>query len=856
MAATYICLPCRQKLARIGFRSSVRGARFISNSNSQLSEQDDPLGFLETGCKSGPERETISAAQILGQGNRPHPRYPIPRPPPINTGDQLESLFESSIKSPDSITSKITSATALASFQNAETLKKMVANKNCSAVNTWDFFLRHFGPDAWANSQINRASTPSYLYARHGGCSGLALLKKIMSAKSQNVTSTPSLTEVLNVYARLDILNGNDCVEMMYVLLGMMLQQPSSEILVDLLGSWNIITCPDGKTKSYIVRDTSHLNWSHIPILSDRNIQIRIRKHGPSGGFAPLLPIKLSFSRHDGIAPLALATFSLLTHHSNSTSEAVRHARPLTNAIARVINTQRLEPDKVLQCLPLDPNVAPVSSYLTSSWNDIKAEAAVFAVPQVKPVLDLSGKAEFIKNLPRLDDALRRRDVGQVDRMWSEMSQFPVYTTTDYGPRGMLSGGVCNHFIQVYMALSHPNQAIKVWNHMVDHGLIPTLATWDSMLTGCKKSRDAKALEDVWAKMHAARVHPDIHCWTSRISGLVECNKSKLALAALDEMGSIWLGRAREIHGMKATTLELQHVKDFPGAVKPAIETINAAIGGLLKRYKNDEAYRVLAWAGNFGITPNVITYNILLRPLIRGGQVQEAMSILRHMKEDGVAPDVATFTTILEETFCYSEQHTPKEQSEILANVFAEMEAAGVKANLHTYGRIIYQLLQSESKDLTAVNAVLARMAQEKLEPSAYIYTIFVEYYFRQNPPDLDAVRGLIQRVRENDDGSADNVFWDRVIEGYAEVGDTAAAMRILGQISSSSARKTGNIGWPTLEVIVGALVKNEEWEAVKDLVRNVKLDSGGPLSGNARGKDGQHKFWRLIDALELLDS
>jgi len=799
-------------------------------------------------------KDTILVAQNSSQQRRSIPRYPMPRNPPINAGDQLESLFESTIKSPDSITSKITSATALAPFQNAETLRSMVADKQCSAYDTWEFFLKHYGPDAWANSYSNRASAPSYLYTRHGGCSGLALLRKIMNARSQDGVSTPSLTEVLNVYARLEILNGNDCLEMMYVLLGMMLKQPSQEILEDLIGSWNIITCPDGKTKSYAVRDFSHLNWSHIPKLSDRDVQSRIRKHGPSGGFAPILPIKLSFHRHDGVAPLALATFCLLTHHTNSMKEIVQHAKPLTYAIAQVINTQKLDLDRVLQCLPIVPKPDPVSSYLQSHWSDIQKVAAGTTVPQARPNFHLPDKAEFIKNLPRLDDALRRRDIGQVDRMWTEMSHLPVYTTAEHGPRGMLSGGMCNHFIQVYMALSHPNQAIKVWNYMVDNGLIPTLATWDSMLTGCKKSRDAKALEDVWAKMQAARVHPDIHCWTSRISGLVECNKSRLALAALDEMGSVWLGRARELHGKKATTLELQHIGDLQGAVKPAIETINAAIGGLLKRFKNDEAHRVLAWAGTFGITPNVITYNILLRPLIRGGQVQEAMSILRHMKENGVAADVATFTTILEETFRYSEQHTPEEQSEILANVFAEMEAAGVKANLHTYGRIIYQLLQSESRDLTAVNAVLARMSQEKLEPSPYIYTIFVEYYFRQNPPDLDAVRGLIQRVKDKDDGSADNVFWDRVIEGYAEAGDTAAAMRILGQISSSSARKTGNIGWPTLELVVGALVKNEEWEAVKDLVRNIKLDSGGPIEANARGKEGQHKFWRLVAALELL--
>jgi len=103
-------------------------------------------------------KDTILVAQNSSQQRRSIPRYPMPRNPPINAGDQLESLFESTIKSPDSITSKITSATALAPFQNAETLRSMVADKQCSAYDTWEFFLKHYGPDAWANSYSNRAS--------------------------------------------------------------------------------------------------------------------------------------------------------------------------------------------------------------------------------------------------------------------------------------------------------------------------------------------------------------------------------------------------------------------------------------------------------------------------------------------------------------------------------------------------------------------------------------------------------------------------------------------------------------------------------------------------------------------------
>jgi pentatricopeptide repeat protein len=285
-------------------------------------------------------------------------------------------------------------------------------------------------------------------------------------------------------------------------------------------------------------------------------------------------------------------------------------------------------------------------------------------------------------------------------------------------------------------------------------------------------------------------------------------------------------------------------------AVKPTIETINAAVAGLLRKRQTEAAHRVLAWAAKFDIKPNVITYNTLLTPLIRDGHSKEAMVLLKQMQKEGIEADVGTFTMILDEIFRYSDELAPKDQKAITDNIFSEMEAAGIKANIQTYGKMIYQLLQSASGDLTTVNAVMEHMAKQGIQPTTYIYTILVTHYFAQEPADLDAARNLIEHTRM-EVGSVDHIFWDRVIEGYAKAGDTTSAMRVLGKLESGG----GHPSWVTRQVLLSSLVQNDEWAIAKSIVNHVKDDTGGPKPAQElKGKEGQQHFWRLAAELELL--
>ncbi|TGO92356.1 hypothetical protein BPOR_0004g00010 [Botrytis porri] len=376
-------------------------------------------------------------------------------------------------------------------------------------------------------------------------------------------------------------------------------------------------------------------------------------------------------------------------------------------------------------------------------------------------------------------------------------------------------------FILLFMNLKQQPRAIEVWNHMIKNNLTPNLGAWDAMLNGCKNSRDAKGLEQVWAMMISSGEKPDVTCWTTRISGLIHCYQPEAGIRALDEMGRLWLAAARK----KYPNLKIsnsKNVKDIPGAVRPTIATINAAVSGLIKRQEIKAADRILAWADQWGIIPDVQTYNTLLSSIVRAGHSDKTPEILTSMEGHGVQADVATFVTILDQTFADIDTLSPAEQIKAINNTFLAMEQMKVTPNQFLYG----------------------------LTPSTYIYTILLEYYFAQSPPNFQAATTLIERAQLTV-GTVDHIFWDRLIEGYASVGDTDTAISYLRSVQKSKQFTS----WNTMRTLLMALVEKDEWDVATELVHNAVKDTGGPIEAEEKGVEGQHKFWELVRELRILD-
>lgn len=637
-------------------------------------------------------------------------------------------------------------------------------------------------------------------------------------------------------------------------------QEKEERLISDLLGAWNVVCRALHSRRSLPQAGSPPFDWSYLPTVTSNDLYALFKSRGVEGAYAVLAP-SLDLRYLSAMPLIAATTFSVLTDPQMKSS-TLHDASPLVTVLARLVaapfsdmpGTSLSQPESV-------PRL--VSEHIKREWPMMKQRATdmcggtmgLSSTDRLSKIQSSRLHMDFTFIKKRLHDSMLRRDGRQVDELWAEVRQWPTSRVSDPRNlkfdrrRGILSPELCNYFVLVYMGLRRPNQAIDVWNHMVEKDISPGLTTWDAMMSGCKTTRDWKASEEVWRRMHSLGVQPDVVCWTTRITVLIESHKIENGVRALDEMGRLWLEAAKKRHGnIKAD--ELLRVDDVDGAVKPTIVTINAVVAGLLRRQQREAVHRVLSWASNFGINPNVETYNTLLRSLVREGNFKGMINLLQQMEQVGLQPDVATFTTILDEAFRRGHTQTPDEQMAIVESVFHEMEASGIKANLYTYARIIQGVLQSAEPLMEMIDSILNRMSKQGLQPSPHINTMLVTHHFSQQPADLDAVRVLLDRIGQ-EVGTVDHIFWDRVIEGYARAGDSASAVRIFGKVYSEH----NKVHWLTLGELITSLVINEDWDVAKSVVRHVLLDTGGPLSKDSHGEEGQHKFWDLARELKLLE-
>jgi pentatricopeptide repeat protein len=874
-----ICSTCRRTLLAKGRREGPwqwrSRAHFISLSNPRNTKDDTTADILAIGDVDN----TKNGSPRLRRRNT---RHKAPKAINARSVDLLESLFKEGRTPPPVDEASSQKATLLELYGHLETLKRLLSSRHEPIEGVWAFFISHLGPTAWNRDgiPISRPLAFKKVVSK--------LLHRVNNARKESyVTGTlPSSSEIMAIYTLMDMQHPGEWNAMLWDMIRRLCEQrlnytqtqdlttgvpliPSAppdfvDVAEDLLGAWQFLWKTYGQTGA----GSFELVTSRTKKPKAKGVEKLGAKWRLDSEFLSLLP-RYPLNHLRTMSSAALATFAILVQPPSLANSQEISKHPFMVAVAKILSTARADEAEMKGLLEHSQSETGILNSMGIDWPSVMKSVYRTNVPpkhevqtkhQVsRPLAFRSalihrelGWAMTERNLPKLDQlwevikssAQAKTSEPYVDSSDSKVNQ--LYTAaSDSKDQRILSRELYNHFILAYMGLRQPNRAINVWNFMIETSVHPTLSTWNAMLEGCKSSRSLSSVESVWAKLQAAGVKPDMACWTTRISGLVECGKPDLAIRALDEMGQIWL---QAVKRQKITNP--QEAGDIDGAVKPTIETINAAISGLLRRQNTGDAVnRILAWGGTLGIQPDIITFNTLLRSLVRNGPPEGVSALLSQMQKANIQADVATFTTLLEEMFKTAAAQIPEEQNEIVKNVFAEMEAAGIEANLHTYSKIIYSLLQLNPSDMTAVKAVMARMAAKGVEPSTYIYTILIKHHFSQETPDLEAVRLILERIRLSDT-VMDHIFWDRVIEGYARVGDTTTALNILGRVDKPASR----VGWPALQMVLMSLAENGEWDLARQVVRNAWTDRGGPPKPDERGVEGQHNFWRSVASLGLM--
>ncbi|KAI8932635.1 hypothetical protein NX059_010132 [Plenodomus lindquistii] len=464
--------------------------------------------------------------------------------------------------------------------------------------------------------------------------------------------------------------------------------------------------------------------------------------------------------------------------------------------------------------------------------------------------------------LARIARAVKQKTSSvTLEDLWEQA----ILAYTPQGQKTAIPPRVYNAFLSGFMILLKSPRSVEIWNHMIAHGVQPTILTWVALLNGCANARDLDGLNAMWQRMLASGIEPDEYAWTTRVNGLFTLRQINSGLAALDEMGRKW--RAAEEAGEAAPQVKIRgrpmstpKTKSTPlnTVAKPSIEVINGAITAIVKIRRDGMGHdkrlglvqKILGWAGNFGISPNAITYNTLIRLYLDTGDYTTASKILRQMEVDGIPSDAATHSMLMSVAFDnerFDDMSASQQTSKILSHL-DDIEASGIKLNDYIYHTAVDRLLKYHS-NYDAVRAIVEHMSARMIVPSPAIYTSLATHYFQQNPPNIMAVDGLVHQIFTHHRVPSDVMLFDRLIEGYANVGEVGKMMSVLTRMSKHGKPP----GWRALTAVLRALAEQGDYERARSIVSDITKVKGIAVGGITGGNSGEFAFFKMVKELDL---
>lgn len=464
----------------------------------------------------------------------------------------------------------------------------------------------------------------------------------------------------------------------------------------------------------------------------------------------------------------------------------------------------------------------------------------------------------LIKNLARATD---RYDVAWVAQLWQKYQQSPDCTQLDRSSREILYV----HFLSAFFELSRQEQAIQVWNHMLQSDTTPNERHWNAMLKGCSKARDFASLQEVWSNMVSTGIEPDQILWTTYIHGLIMCGQWNSGLRALDNLGARWNAAKKRKASKLRNSTTTRHSQPIPPEKKydpniPSLAPVQGAITALTVVQRHALCFPLLTWATSHSIPLTTEVFNILLRPAVRTSDTPRIQKIFSLMHAHNCPADEATYTILLDGHISSSSSSTrsgfsnlsPTEQKDSILKILDDMTAHGISIDKRTYGTILRTLLSPErgvSND-DAVRAVLAHMSKNNVLPDSYIYHMLITHHFSLSPPDIPAVEAIWSRIKV-ERPNLQSVFYEKMVVGYASVRAVERMMFFLRRI----VQEGNSPRWGCLVVVLRSLVELQEWELVRELVDDVE-DVGVGLMRYADANVAsisKDEFWGVVERLEL---
>ncbi|XWS28140.1 hypothetical protein CRYUN_Cryun25bG0040000 [Craigia yunnanensis] len=221
-------------------------------------------------------------------------------------------------------------------------------------------------------------------------------------------------------------------------------------------------------------------------------------------------------------------------------------------------------------------------------------------VDTINCLLESLGRVKLAKEAQALFEKLR-------DRFTPNLSSYTILLNGGCRVRNLMEAG-------------------RVWNEMIDRGIMPDIVTHNVMIEGLLRSRKTSDAVTLFEVMKTKGPLPNVRSYTIMIQEFCKQAKMNEAVRYFDEMPD--------------------------SGYQPDAAVYTCLITGFGNQKRMDMVYRLLKEMQEKSYPPDGRTYNALIKLLTSQRMPDDAMRVYKKMIQIGIQPTIHTFNMIMKSFF------------------------------------------------------------------------------------------------------------------------------------------------------------------------------------------------------------
>ncbi|KAF4384269.1 hypothetical protein F8388_010511 [Cannabis sativa] len=290
-----------------------------------------------------------------------------------------------------------------------------------------------------------------------------------------------------------------------------------------------------------------------------------------------------------------------------------------------------------------------------------------------------------------------------------------------------------------------PNLAVELLDEVRRSGLRPDIITYNTLLSGCSRESNLEEAMKVYNDMVEHGCQPDLWTYNAMISVYGRCglpSKADKLFKELESKGflpdavtynSLLYAFAREGNIERVKEIGEEMVQNGFGKDEMTYNTIIHMHG---KQGKHDLAFQLYRDMKNtIGRDPDAITFTVLIDSLGKANKMTEAANVMSEMLAAGVKPTLRTYSALI----CgYAKAGMQVEALE----TYDQMVKSGIRPDNLAYSVMLDIFLRSN--DTKKAMALYREMVRDGFMPDNGLYEVMIRVFVKENK--LEAVEKVIR--------------------------------------------------------------------------------------------------------------